>query len=245
MPISNGAGGGASSGALAGLSSGGLFGAGLGALLGGVGGFLASKDATRARRRQRAAIESARQFADQVVERVTSGELFSNARDFLTSSFRDSADSPLAQDTARQIRSAQAVRGTFHGNLAAVQEGVGTSAAAQRLRSSLLPSALQFSLAPEQLRQSVLGFEAPLRVAAATGGQLAGVGPSNLLSQFSGGFGGAVSGGLGGFQIGSAIQAQSQTQNFLRQQQQAQALQNPSGLDPFILQQLQQGGFSP
>lgn len=200
---------------------GGLFGLLGGAALGGLGGILGERNARKARRRQRQALGEARQFADETVARITGGELFSSAQEFLTSTFRDAGTSPLAQDAAKQIRAAQSVRGTFAGNIGAVAEGFGTSAAAQRLRSSLLPQALTFALAPEQLRQSVLGFEAPLRVAAATGGQLAGVGPSNIQSPFSSFAGQALQGALGGFQIGSAIQSQrTQSQRLALQQQQ-------------------------
>jgi hypothetical protein len=59
---------------------------------------------------------------------------------------------------------------------------------------------------PETLRQGILGFEAPLRVAAATGGTIGGVGaPGRLSSGLSAMFSGAVPGGIGGFQIGRAM----------------------------------------
>ena len=194
--------------------------AALGAIVGGslgaLSGLTGARAQTKFRRRQRKAIASARDFADETVARITGGELFSSANEFLTSTFKDSAGSPLAQDFAKSIRAAQSVRGTFSGNLGAAQEAVGTSGFAQKLRQSLLPQAQNFAFAPEQLRQSILAQEAPLRVAAATGGSIAGVGPQGSIgSQFGGAFNQAISGGLGGFQIGSAIDAQSRFQSQL------------------------------
>lgn len=206
--MANGAASGAASGAAQG-ASGGVTGVIVGGALGALGGVFAARASKRFRRRQRAAIQSARDFADATVERITSDDLFTGARDFLSSTFNEGAQSPLALDFAKSIRAAQSVRGTFRGNIGAAQEAIGASGFAQRLRAQLLPQALSFAEAPERLRQSVLGFEAPLRVAAATGAQIAGVGPqAQIGSAFGQGFTGGVSGALGGFQVGSAFDAQ-------------------------------------
>lgn len=211
MAVAQGAAGGAAAGA-----SFGPIGAIVGGSLGALGGFLGARSKTKFRRRQRKAISSARKFADETVERITGGELFSSANEFLTSSFRDTTNSPLAQDFAKSIRAAQSVRGTFSGNLGAAQESFGVSGFAQKLKQSLLPQAQNFAFAPERLRQSILAQEAPLRVAAATGGSIAGVGPQGSIgSQFGGALSQGVAGGLGGFQIGSAIDAQNRFQTQL------------------------------
>jgi len=198
-----GAGEGAASGATTGLALGGPLGLVLGAGLGALGGALSERQARRFRRRQRKAIAAARKFADETVKRITEDDLFKGARDFITSTFQNAADSPLAQDFAKSVRAAQSVRGTFSGNIGAAQEAFGHSAAAQRLRSQLLPSALQFAEAPERLRQSIVSTEAPLFAAAATGSPLFGAG--NLQSAAGNAISGGISGAAGGFQIGSAF----------------------------------------
>jgi hypothetical protein len=199
---------GATTGAAAG-AAGGPAGIIIGGALGALGGVFAARASKRFRRRQRGAIQSAREFADATVARITEDPLFQGARDFLSSTFNEAGQSPLAIDFAKSIRAAQSVRGTFAGNIGAAQEAIGTSGFAQRLRTQLLPQAMSFAEAPERLRQSILGFEAPLRVASATGAQLPGLGPQGSLgSQFGQAFTGGISGALGGFQIGSAFDAQ-------------------------------------
>lgn len=188
----------------------GLAGAGFGAILGGIGGFLSAESKRRAqtrfRRRQRAAIKEARQFADQRVAAITGSELFKGAKGFLESSFGDPLSSPLAQDFARGVRQAQAARGLLFGGAAVSQEASGLSAFSQNLRTRLLPQALQFAQAPEQIRQSVLGFEAPIRVAAKTGAALPGITPPQILdSPLASAFQQAAAGAAGGFQIGSTL----------------------------------------
>lgn len=206
--MSDSPGHGAAEGAAAG-SAGGVTGIIVGGALGALGGVFAARASKKFRRRQRKAIQSARDFADATVDRITSDPLFQGARDFLESTFNDAAGSPLAQDFAKSIRAAQSVRGTFSGNIGAAQEAIGTSGFAQQLRSQLLPQAMNFAEAPERLRQQILGFEAPLRVASATGAQLPGLGPQGSLgSSFGSAFTGGISGALGGFQIGSQFDAQ-------------------------------------
>jgi len=189
--------------------SGALTGAALGLTLGAVGGFLQERQQRRFRRRQRRAIQAARDFAQETVRGIQESDLFSGATEFITSTFQDAGDSPLAQDFAKSIQAAQSARGTFTGNLAAAQEAVGRSAAAQRLRAQLLPAAQQFAEAPERLRQSVLSTEAPLRVAAATGAPIAGLGgPPQLSSPLGSAISGGLSGAIGGFQLGSQFDSQ-------------------------------------
>lgn len=196
-----------------------LGGALVGGLIGLAGGFLQERGQRKFRRRQRRAISQAREFADETVSNIINSELFSSAQDFITSTFRDAADSPLAQDFGKRIRSQQAIRGTFTGNLAAAQEAIGVSGFAQQLRSSLLSPALQFATTPERLRQSILSVEAPLRVAAATGAQLPGLGAQgSFLSPLEAMLGQGLSGGAAGFQLGLERQ-QSQELQALRQAQ--------------------------
>lgn len=199
--------GGAGQGAAQGASYGGVWGAIIGGALGAYGGYQQAQMSKRFRRRQRAAIEQARKFADETVAKVTSSELFTSAKNFLQNTFSNAADSPLAIDFAKRIRAQQSVRGTFTGNISAAQEAVGTSGFAQQLRTNLLPSALQYAEAPERLRQSVLASDAPLRVAAATGAPLVGL-PSGFQSDLGGALAGGISGASGGFQIGTQFDQQ-------------------------------------
>jgi hypothetical protein len=193
----------------------------LGAGLGALGGVLDERQSRKFRRRQRKAIEQARKFADATVKRITEDELFVGARDFISDTFKNAADSPLAKDFAKSVRAAQSVRGTFSGNISAAAEGIGTSAAAQRLRTQLLPSALQFAEAPERLRQSVISTEAPLFAAAATGAPIFGGGPQQ--SPFSSAISGGLQGAAGGFQIGSAFDQQNSFEAQLAELRKAKA----------------------
>jgi len=189
----------------------GPIGAGVGAVLGGAGGFISAynerKQQTRFRRRQRQAIGEAREFADARVAAITGSQLFQDAQGFLEGTFgSDAINSPLARDFATGVRQAQASRGLLFGGAAVSQEASGLAAFVQQQRAGLLPQALQFAQAPEQIRQSVLGFEAPLRVAARTGAALPGItAPQILDSPLSAAFKQAVAGAAGGFQIGSSI----------------------------------------
>lgn len=272
------------------------FGFGIGALLGGLGSGIEAADArrqqTRFRRRQRRAIQSARNFAGGTT--VTTGEgmfgdrgpafapgtvitedmleaglprgtatfidpttgerraggrvdeiladpLLMQARSFLEGTFGNAADSPLAQDFVKGIRAAQAARGTGFGGAAINTEAGGLAAFSQRLRQDLLPQALAFGTLGENLRQSVLGFEAPLRTAAATGGGGLGdssglVGPGILSSILRG----ATSGGAAGFSLDREFGLSGSIQNLLSPRTSV-----PLGVDPLFEAQLlrAQGGF--
>ncbi|MEE8522188.1 MAG: hypothetical protein V3S83_12580 [Gemmatimonadota bacterium] len=205
-----------------------------GALIGGVvgvaGGLIQERADRRTRRRQRKAIGAAQAFAKETVERITASKLFSGARSFLEETFENAADSPLARDFGKSIRQAQSVRGTFAGNLGAIQESIGTSAFSQRLRQSLLPAAQQFAFAPEQLRLQILQTEAPLRVAAATGAGLPGLGRPNIGSQLGGALSQGLSGAAGGFQLGRQIDFNQQLHD-LRTQQVGRGVQADQPLD--------------
>lgn len=194
--------------------------AGAGGILGLAGGITGAintqRQQTRFRRRQRAAINEAREFTDQrLAELLGEGSLFSEGVDFLRGTFGNAADSPLAQDFVKQIRAAQAARGTFSGVGAAAAEAGGLAAFSQELRSRLLPQLQSFAFAPEQLRQSILGFEAPLRVSARTGAALPGIAPPPILPDVAtSALNSSLAGLLGGAQVG--ISATN-----LRQQQEA------------------------
>jgi len=186
------------------------FGALGGAVLGGVGGFIAAQDAKRQQRAfkkdQRTGLNKAREFADQKVAEITESELFSAANDFLLSTFQDPMSSPLADDFAKGVRQAQASRGLLFGGAAVTQEASGLAAFSATLRQQLLPQALQFAQAPEQIRQSVLGFEAPLRVAFETGAAIPGITPPQILqSPLAAAFGQAAAGAAGGAMIGQSF----------------------------------------
>jgi hypothetical protein len=135
------------------------------------------------------------------VEEILADPLLVQARSFLEGTFENAADSPLAQDFVKGIRAAQAARGTGFGGSAIGTEAGGLAAFSQRLRQDLLPQAMAFGTLGENLRQGILGFEAPLRVAAATGGSGLGSGnlggPGILSSILSG----AASGAAGGFSL--------------------------------------------
>ena len=185
----------------------------IGAGTGLVGGVLAKRDATRNRRRQRAAILQADRLAEERVRKLLGkGTIFQSAKKFLRSAFSEEGNTVLEADFGKAIQAAQASRGLFSGNLGAVQEAQGRSAFAQRLKQSLLPSVLQFAEAPEKLRQSIAGFETPRLIAAATGGQLTtpfgSAGPGNVGS--AGVFNSALQGALGGFNLGQGLQQSDQ-----------------------------------
>lgn len=136
------------------------------------------------------------------VDEIMADPLLTMARDFLQGTFENAADSPLAQDFAKGIAAAQAARGTYFGGSGISAEAGGLAAFSQRLRQDLLPSTIQFATLGEQLRQSILGFEANLRTAAATGG--AGLGDaSNMMSPSVAGaiFQGAASGMAAGYSM--------------------------------------------
>jgi hypothetical protein len=193
-----------------GFGAGGAIAGGILGLAGGLlQGFEQRRAQTKARRRQRRAIESARSFADERVSAITEGELFSRAEGFLSSTFGPDAASPLAEDTAKRIAAIQSSRGTFFGAAGTIDAAGGAAAALHQSRMQLLPSALQFAQAPEQLRQSILGFEAPLRVAAATGAPVAGLGGAIPTEPtiFSGALNSALAGAFGGFQLGQDADA--------------------------------------
>lgn len=158
-----------------------------------------------------------------VLEGERTGSLFSQGEDFLASTFGDPASSPLAQDFVKQIRAAQAARGTLFGGAAVNTEASGLAAFSQNLRTQLLPQLQEFTFAPERLRQSITGFETNLAIAEVTGGfapqQFQ---PSALLSGIKGG----TAGLLGGAQIGAAFDANNLSQQSLDFQRQQAAKQS-------------------
>lgn len=182
-----------------------------GGLIGGIGGLVtdiiggvrAERAQRRFRRRQRRAIGEARQFADETVRRITEGGLFQQGTEFLQSTFGAAEDSPLVQDFVKQLRSAQSARGLFFGGASAQAEAGGLAVASQRLRQGLLPQLQSFALAPEQLRQSVLGQEANLRVAAATGAALPGLQQPDFIDPIIGGIRSGIQGAAGGAALGA------------------------------------------
>lgn len=183
--------------------------AGVGGLIGGIGGLTldiissvrAERQQRRFRRRQRRAIQEAREFADASARRVTESALFQQGQQFLEQTFGDAVGSPLVQDFAKQLRASQAARGTFFGGSPAAAEAGGLAIAAQRLRGSLLPQVQEFATAGERIRQSVLGQEATLRTAAATGTPLFGQRPE-FIDPFAAGARGLIQGAAGGALLG-------------------------------------------
>jgi hypothetical protein len=187
--------------------SGGLIGGLAGGLLGLAGGAISAVEQRRAqtrfRRRQRGAIQEARTFADERVQAITGGGLFQQAEQFLSRTFSDGTTNPLVSDFSKRLAATQAQRGVFFGGAAAVDVAGGAAGFLQQQRQSLLPTALQFAFEPERIRQSVLGFEAPLRVAAATGAALPGITPPRQTpGVVSSALNNAISGAAGGFAVG-------------------------------------------
>jgi hypothetical protein len=188
----------------------GVGGAIAGGLLGLTGGIISSVEQRRAqtrfRRRQRGAIESARQFADERVAAITGGDIFRKASDFLSRTFDDGTTNPLAGDVAKRLSALQAERGAFFGGAAALDVAAGAGGFLQQQRQSLLPTAAQFAFEPERIRQSVLGFEAPLRIAASTGAAFGGLQPQPFVPGVaSSALNNAISGAAGGFNIGRSV----------------------------------------
>lgn len=139
--------------------------------------------------------------------------LFERGVQFLAGTFDRPEDSPLADQLRKSLRVAQESRGLRRSVAGAVGEARALGAFTQNLRASLLPQLVQFGTLPEQLRQSVLGFEAPLRVASATGAPIPGISgrPSDLFPNFVGStLGEAAAGAAGGFQIGRQFDQQAE-----------------------------------
>lgn len=210
----------------AGALIGGLFG-----LAGGlIGGYERKKAQTKFRRRQRAAIGAARQFADERIQQLLGSPLLRQGMEFLEGTFARPEDSPLADQLRKSLRVAQESRGLRRSVAGAVGEARALGAFTQNLRASLLPEVARFGTLPEQLRQSIIGFETPLRVAAATGAPVPGIqaNPEQLFGGFLGSsLGQAAAGAAGGFQIGSALSFQQQ----MLQQQQRSAQQQQELID--------------
>ncbi len=205
----------------------------IGGLLGGAGGIFSSISAKKQQKKfkkgQKEGIQAARVFADERIEQLLGkGSLFSLGEDFLRGTFENAADSPLAQDFVKGIRQAQASRGTLAGPASEFTEAGGLAAFSQQLKAGLLPQLQSFSLAPEQLRQSIVGFEAPLRVASRTGASIAGITPPQILPSI---FGSALSGAAGGFLGGAQIGAAQDTA--LREQQFLDDFRTSQGLNKF------------
>lgn len=207
-----------------------LAGALLGGLFGGFGAFFGAREQKKAfrrfRRRQSQALQETRQFADERVQQLTGeGSLIGRGIKFLEGTFDDPEGSPLADSLRKSIRVAQESRGLRRSPVAAVAEARALGAFSQNLRQQLLPSLLAFGTAPENLRQSIIGFEAPLRIGEATGLNITGLAPApGLQAGFAGGgstssiLSGIASGFIGGGQIGTAFGQQQQNSAFVNQQ---------------------------
>lgn len=218
----------------------GLVGGAVGGIAGAVGGAIEAAnqraEMARFRRRQRLAIGQAFERGDVLTQALTGADygvdldtvqaqggtlgrgirrqtgpsLFQLGENFLRGTFSDPTSSPLVQNVAKQIRAAQAARGTLGGGAAVSAEALGSGVAAAELQQSLLPQLLEYTQFPELLRQRIIGFEAPLLSAMGTGAALPGMTPPSIApSVFGAGLGGFTSGALGGFQIGQAFGGQS------------------------------------
>jgi len=157
--------------------------------------------------------------SEGLISTTRAGSLFSQGEDFLRGTFGDAASSPLAQDFVKQIRAAQAARGTLFGGAAVATEASGLAAFSQTLRAQLLPQLKDFAFAPEQLRQNITSFEVGQSISRVTGqlpGQTAQYIPSALLQGINSG----IAGAFGGAQIQSSFNSlQLQRQNLELQRQ--------------------------
>lgn len=169
-----------------------------GAGLGAIGGILGGFSSRRKRRRRRRALRAAQGRADDIISRITAeGSTFDQARSFIDRTLGDPGSSPFAENAARGIRQSQAARGLFSGDISAIQEGVGRSAAAQSAAERLLPIATGLDAQVEGLRQNLVsGFFS--NTLTAEGGE-------RLGSDFENALGGFLSGAGSGAQIGSAV----------------------------------------
>lgn len=188
------------------MATGAVAGGIVGGVLGLAGNLIQAQQAKRAqtrfRRRQRRAIQEARTFADQTAQRIQDNPLFSSAADFLQRTFDDAGGSPLVQDFQKQIQASQSSRGLFFGGASAAGEAGGLAVAAQRLRQDLLPNIRNFTVLPEQIRQSTLAQESTLRAAAATGAPLPGLAQPQFIDPISASIQGAIQGGTAGAALG-------------------------------------------
>lgn len=197
----------------------------LGGVVGAVGGIIQGVQQQRAskkeRRRTRKGQAQGRALADERLLDILEGErgpgsigvagerqgsLFSQGEDFLRETFGDAAGSPLAQDFVKQIRAAQAARGTLFGGAAVATEASGLAAFSQNLRAQLLPQLQQFAFAPESLRQNITAFETTQSIARVTGqlpGQTRQFIPSALLQGINSG----IAGAFGGAQVQSSFES--------------------------------------
>ncbi len=184
-----------------------------GGLLGGIGNFLnqhqARKDFRTFKRRQREAIKKSRAFADERVTELLDSPLLRMGREFLEGTFASPETSPLADQLRKGLRVAQQSRGLRRGTVGAVAEARALGAFTQQLRASLLPQVESFGTLPERLRQSVLGFELPIRIGQAVGLNVAGLGAAPGLesglspgSSLGAALGGAIPGAAGGASLG-------------------------------------------
>jgi hypothetical protein len=237
---------GAGASAAAGLASGllgGLFAAG-GSIL---GAREKKKAFRRFRKRQRIAIDQAREFADERVAALTGEDsLIGRGINFLKGTFDDPAGSPLADQLRKSIQVAQESRGLRRSTIGAVSEARALGAFTQKQRQSLLPELVRFGTVGENLRQSIISFEMPLRVGAATGLNVTGLQPAAGMGQgFSGGGAASsalnsfASGFLGAGQIGMAaadsLQRSDQNASILneiRAMRMQQSLSGPANLQP-------------
>jgi hypothetical protein len=191
-------------------------GAALGGILGGIGNIFsqrqARKDFRTFKRRQREAIKKSRAFADERVTELLDSPLLRMGREFLEGTFSSPEASPLADQLRKSIRVAQQSRGLRRGVVGAVSESRALGAFTQQLRASLLPQVQSFGTLPERLRQSVLGFELPIRIGQAVGLNVSGLGAAPGLesglspgSSLAAGLGGGISGAAGGASLGFGI----------------------------------------
>jgi hypothetical protein len=191
------------------------FGGGLvGGTLGLVGGLIQAHQQKKAfrtfRKRQSLAIEEARRFADERVAALTGeGTLNKRGVDFLQGTFDNPENSPLADQLRKSIRVAQESRGLRRSTVGAVAEARALGAFTQTQRQALLPSLIQFGTVGENIRQGVLSFEAPLRIANATGLNASGFNFAPGLAPPGSSLNEAITGGIagfaGGFNIGSTL----------------------------------------
>jgi hypothetical protein len=195
----------------------------LGLVAGGVGGFIAARERRKAlerfRVRQQEGITRARADTESRVEALTDNPLLQAANRFLLGSFEGGEQDPLVDQFAKRLRVAQEARGLRRSTAGAVAEASSLAAFRTQLLANLLPQAERFGTLEERFRQRILSQELPIGIAFETGAPIPGVSQftpdiGEGFSPLAGAFQGAVSGGLGGAQIGQSF-ADRQQQNTL------------------------------
>jgi hypothetical protein len=167
---------------------------------------------------QQRGIDEARTLTEERVGQLMDDPLISTAREYLQSSFAEDGTDPLSEQFAKRLRVAQEARGLRRGTAGAVAEASSLAAFRQQHLSSMLPQMRSFGTLGEDYRQRILTQEVPWNVAYHTGAAVPNITPPAYIpDSLSSAFGGAVSGMMGGAQIGQSFSQPNPYQNYMAQ----------------------------